>query len=129
MIIVGSGIETYIVSELLTAAFVAQGILAGLHEAQRVGFLVTYTQGAAGGFPRFRWEWSDDEGFTTAWVDTVLTGTVLSFDDVDGPVGTGRYYFALENPTKAPYGRLLVREQGVSGTPGTINSCEIQVLP
>lgn len=125
---VGSGVEEYVASKTLTAAFVAEAILSGLHAIQRVGLFVQYTQGAAGGFPRFRWEWSQNDSFSTAWVDTVLTGSVLSFDDVDGPSGTGNYYFALENPSKAPYGRLLMREQGAPGTPGDI-IVDVEVLP
>lgn len=99
---------------------------------KRVAFWVTYTRGAAGGFPKFHVEF--DNG-TDQGRDVIIDSLSLTTTDPNGqfnvplaePAGAVpadgsaiEYVLDFDLPPNTTGVRLLAAEEGVAGTPGTI---------
>jgi hypothetical protein len=125
--------SVHIASAALPAAgaFTSQGAYtpaAGV--ARFVSFWITYTRGAAGGYPKFHLEWGNgtetalEVSFGEASAvqpylqQNVYQGELLGPTPTDGNAIS--YVLTVENTKGATQVRLLAAEAGITATPGTI---------
>lgn len=125
----------YLASQVLPAAgaFTAAQATAVPVGTKRVSFWITYTQGAAGGYPSFRPQYQTaggDSGRATVLDLSSFTAanpegtTKFYLEDLDGPAPTDgqpiTYELTFLLPADVTGIDLMAAEKGVTATPGTI---------
>lgn len=121
-------------SQVLPAAgvFTSQLFQTIPNGTKQVTFWVTYTRGAAGGFPAFRTQWSNgvEQGFdmvedvASLAVANPIASTNVYQHEILGPAPSSNtaivYPLVFSVPDNTTSIRLIAAERGVPGTPGTI---------
>ena len=103
--------------------------------AAELNFLVTYTRGGVGGYPKFQMEWGTDVDSTDGYHELIEdlavfvgSGAIGSaptyIDEIPGPVPQSASALKYVLQFSVPYGvtrfRLIAAEEGDTGNPGTL---------
>lgn len=112
-------------------AFTAQAATAIAATTTKISYFVTYTRGAAGGYPQFQMLWGNgtEEGPEMVRDTALIVAQPLGIEQgyqfrMYGPTPSGAgaitYVIAFDVPAGATTAKLLAAELGAVGTPGTI---------